>query len=149
MATSASDQYIRIKHHRGQFLSKTFSDERSQRDTISCYIWFALSTLNGGFEASNPLGNLFFCFCPSGFARSALVRRVSLLHNPNTSHFLRSDAPTKAGLFDFRAPSQNRPCHNMVPGNHSQRCRENRPDLQSGWIQVRVAQLSGLGSKFF
>ena len=37
----------------------------------------------------------------------------------------------------------------MFPGNHLQRCRENRPDLQSGWIQVRVAQLSGLGSKFF
>jgi len=70
------------------------------------------------------------------------VGRVSLLHNPNTAHFPRSDAPAKAGLFDFRAPSRNLPCRNMFPGNHLQKCRDNRPYLQSGWIQVRVAQLN-------
>lgn len=44
MATSASDQYIRIKHNRGAVFVQIFPDERRQRDTVLCYTLFALST---------------------------------------------------------------------------------------------------------
>jgi len=79
--------------------------------------------------------------CSVGFATSALVGRVSLLHNPNTAHVPSSNVPAKAGFFDFRATSRNWACRNMFNGNHLQRCRGNGPTLQSGWITVRVAQL--------
>jgi len=73
------------------------------------------------------------------FARSAQAGGVSLFHNPNNAAISSFDAPAMVGLFDFRAVYQEPPCRNIFPGNHLQRCRKNRPDLQSGWITVRFA----------